>query len=461
MNVNKINKVFFLGIGGIGMSALARYFFDTGKEVSGYDLTSTTNTKDLEEKGIHVCYEDDESAIPFKFRNKEDTLVIRTPAVPETSLLYSWFKSNAFEIKKRSEVLGWLMQTKRGIAVGGTHGKTSVTSMLAHILHNSSLGCNAFLGGILKNYNTNMFHNQESDWLIAEADEFDRSFLQLHPEISLITMIDSDHLDIYKSYQEIVRAFEQFMNQTSKVLIVKKGIDIPEGNKDITTYTYSLADPNSDFYAENISIKPHGGYVFNVQTPFGEISGVSTYSLGMTNVENAVAALSIALVIGAEKREIKAALSSFEGVCRRFDIQYRSATSIYIDDYAHHPRELDAIISSIRRVFPNKKITGVFQPHLYSRTRDFADEFAESLSKLDALYLLDIYPARELPIEGVGSEMILKNVNLLQKKLCSKKELIEELENEDFEILLTLGAGDIDKLVGPIKKILQEKYEKV
>ena len=454
MDLDLIYNVYFLGIGGIGMSALARYFHTMGKYVAGYDLSSSSITDTLIHLGIPVHFKEDIDSIDERFHEKERTLIVLTPAVPETHAELKFFKENGYAILKRSEILGMLFNNKHGIAIAGTHGKTTVTSMTAYIIDCSDVGCNAFLGGILKNINSNLILNPFGRWVVAEADEYDRSFLQLFPEIALITWIDADHLDIYASQDQIRDSFIQFLEQTKEggTIILKKGIepDFDIGSRKL--YSYSLND-KADFYATNIS-SHQGRYAFNIVTPEDTIDDVQLKVIGLTNVENAVAAASLAWSAGVDKDTIRNSLSSFSGVQRRFDIQYQDRHRVYIDDYAHHPRELDAFISSLRVVFPDRKLTGIFQPHLYSRTRDFASEFAQSLSALDELILLDIYPARELPIEGVSSKIIFDRVSIPAKTMCSKDELLGIIKKKNIEVLLTMGAGDIDRMVNPIKEMM-------
>ncbi|MBA7517661.1 UDP-N-acetylmuramate--L-alanine ligase [subsurface metagenome] len=458
MNFDKKHNIYFLGIGGIGMSALAKYFYSKGKRVAGYDLISSRITDDMVNEGINIHYKQDIRYIPQEFLNKEDTIIIRTPAVPDNHKELLYFSENGFLIMKRAEILGELVNSKRGIAIAGTHGKTSVSSILAYIMHESELGCSAFLGGILKNYNSNMIIDEKADWVVAEADEFDRSFLHLHPEIALITWIDADHLDIYTTKEEIRKSYEDFVSQvkTGGYVILKKGIEIDINKDKVKVFSYSLDDTCADFYASNMEIQK-GKYFFNIHTPEKLIQGISLTYPGIINIENAVAATSVAWLTGVDEQIISTTLSSFKGVTRRFDIQYQSDQIIYIDDYAHHPRELDAIISSVRKLYPEKKITGIFQPHLYTRTRDFADEFAMSLNALDELILLEIYPAREKPIKGIDSKIIYEKVTISSKIICSKSDLMKVLEKRDFEILLTLGAGDIDQFVDPIRQLIENR----
>jgi UDP-N-acetylmuramate--alanine ligase len=457
MDFERMHNVYFLGIGGIGMSALAKYFHASGKNVAGYDLSPSSITTELEEMGIRINFEEDTNKIPNTFYNNENTLVVVTPAVPNDHKQLIFFRHRGYTIKKRAEVLGNIFNARCGIAISGTHGKTSVTSMTAYIMHKSTLGCSAFLGGIVKNINSNLIIDSQSKWVVAEADEFDRSFLQLKPEIALVTWVDSDHMDIYSSHNDIVKTFELFISQvhTSGKVILKKGIELNFDKADRQIYSYSLDSSGSDFYAFNI-IDKNGKYSFDIKTPGSIIKGVTLPYPGITNVENAVAAASLAYIAGTDELTISKSLSEFEGVQRRFDIQVDKRKCIYIDDYAHHPRELDAIIGSVRKLYPGKKITGIFQPHLYTRTRDFADEFATSLSALDELILLDIYPAREKPIPGISSSTIFNGVTC-EKKLIKKQELIREIKSRDFEILITMGAGDIDRFVPEIKKLLENR----
>ncbi len=458
MDLNNIHNIYLVGIGGIGMSALARYFHSKGHFVAGYDLTPSPLTHDLEQVGIGIHYEAAIGNIPKRIFDKENTWIIRTPAVPDDHPELVYFRQNGFTVKKRAEVLGMIFNRKKGIAIAGTHGKTSVSSISAYIMSLSKQGCSAFLGGILKNGNTNLILNEESPWVIAEADEYDRSFLKLHPDIALVTWIDVDHLDIYKTYKVIQESFIKFLQQVKSggSIIIKRNIDLKFDSGNRTLYTYALNDTSADFYASHIQLD-NAQYQFDIVTPTGTIKDVRLLYPGLINVENAVASAAIAFTSGVDIPIIKKSLCNFKGIQRRFDIQYESPECIYIDDYAHHPRELDAIIGSVRKLYHNKKLTGVFQPHLFSRTRDFASEFARSLSALDELILLDIYPAREQPIEGVSSKMIFEKVKLDRKHMCRRSELLELLRWKPIEILLTMGAGDIDRLVEPIKKLVASR----
>jgi len=476
MNVDQIENVYLIGAGGIGMSAIARYFKYIGKNVAGYDKTSTALTSMLIEEGIDMHFIDQIDLIPAIYKNelqKEKTLIVYTPAVPSNHAELTYFTQNNFQVIKRAKILGIINQTRKTIAIAGTHGKTTTTTLTAHLLMQSSIGCAAFLGGISKNYKTNFVlpHHANSlykkdeklndlEYVVLEADEFDRSFLQLNPHIAVITSVDADHLDIYGSKSEVINAFNQFIEKISPegILIIKKGVNLAFEKCNAKTYTYSLKDSKSDFYAMNISHK-NGLYNFDIVTPDRVMEDLTLGAPGLINVENAIAAAAVAYFTGVEDDKIKNALESFAGVERRFDFQIKRESLIYIDDYAHHPEELTAFIRSVRDLFPGRKITGIFQPHLYSRTKDFADEFAKSLEFLDELILLEIYPAREEPIEGVTSQMIFEKVNLEEKFLCEKVNLIDFLKNRKVDVLVTLGAGDIDKLVKPIKEHLEEREE--
>lgn len=436
------------------MSALARYFKGQGKMVCGYDKTSTPLTDALSNEGIEVHFTDDVSQIP----NNID-LVIYTPAIPADLMELNYLQSSDVPLKKRAEVLGLISKDKRSIAVAGTHGKTTVSSMIAHILNHSSVGCNALLGGIAKNYTSNIILNPDSDLMVVEADEYDKSFLQLQPDYAVITAMDADHLDIYDNFNNLADTFNQFIqriNENGKLLTNKKlASKFTTNSKSLTTYTYSLEN-QADFYAHNINLV-EGNYCFDIITPFGEIKEITLGMAGLINVENAIAASALALLSGAKENEIQEALKSFSGIHRRFDYQIKREDLIYIDDYAHHPEEINRFTSSVRDLYPNKKILGIFQPHLYSRTRDFADEFAKSLNLLDEVILLPIYPAREIPIEGIESSIILNKINSKNKSIVEKENILNKIDNKSFDILLTIGAGDIDKLVEPIKKHLTHK----
>ena len=455
--MNKFTKYYFLGIGGIGMSALARYFHVKGFQVAGYDRTETKLTSDLVTEGIRVSYNEAVEEIQYVFTKPENTLIVLTPAVPTNHPQLKYFRDNNFTIQKRAQVLGDITRQSKGICIAGTHGKTTTSTITAHLLYQSQVSCNAFLGGIANNYNTNLLLSTESNLVVIEADEYDRSFHQLSPYMAVITSVDPDHLDIYKTAKAFHESFEHFTSliRTGGALIMRKGIDIvPKLQKGVKLYTYSM-DEGGDFCAENIrTVK--GEIHFDFVTPNDRISDVRLGVPVLINVENSVAAMALAWLNGVSTEELRTGISSYSGIYRRFNMVYKSEKVVYIDDYAHHPSELRASISSIRNLYPNRKITGIFQPHLFSRTRDFAPAFADALSQLDDLILLDIYPARELPIEGVDSELILRDVKLKNKTLCSKENLLPLLKEKQLDVLVTFGAGDIDKLVPLIKNQLKK-----
>jgi len=448
MNISTLEKVYFIGIGGIGMSALARFFNVIGKKVGGYDKTPTSLTDALVAEGMDIHFDDSIELISSHFKNKEKSLVVYTPAIPAGHTEFNYFKDEGFELMKRSEVLGFITNQKTGIGIAGTHGKTTTSTMVAHLLNQSAVGCNAFLGGISKNYGTNLLLNADSEYVVAEADEFDRSFLRLNPLIEVITSVDADHLDIYDNHDNIKQAFTDYTNKIKDggTLIVRAGLDFQRGtDQNYTCYTYSPKAENADFRAINLKIVD-GLYHFDVQVPSGHVIKHLVLGVpGFVNVENSVAAIAVAHCCGASDDEIRKALASFSGVKRRFDYQLKTDKVVFIDDYAHHPKEIEAFVSSVRSIYPNKKLLGVFQPHLFTRTRDFAEGFAESLSLLDEVILLDIYPARELPIEGVTSEIIFKDITSPQKIKCAKEDLLKVLKTKEFDVLMTIGAGDIDK----------------
>lgn len=443
-------NVYFIGIGGIGMSAIARYYNAKGFNVAGYDKTPSELTHELEKEGIAVHYEDNVKYIP---EDRENTMVVYTPAIPHDMGELTYVQQNGYKVVKRSRMLGEISSGMRTLAVSGTHGKTTTSTLLAHIFQNSGKGCNAFLGGISKNYGTNLLIS-DNDIIVAEADEFDRSFLQLHPEIAVITAMDADHLDIYNDLAHVHEAFRAFASQVSSKLIVKLGLPIIEEDTKAEIMHYSYNDSKADFYASDLFCDEYGHYCFTLNYPGGKIEGCRAGIPGWVNVENSVAAAAAALCFGMSPEEIKAAIANYQGVKRRFDIHVNNGRVIYIDDYAHHPEELSKAISSIRGMFPGKRMTAVFQPHLYTRTRDFAPEFAKALSGADKVILLDIYPAREEPIPGVTSEMLLKDITSKEKILIHKEELMDRLKNEPLEILVTFGAGNIDRFIEPITEML-------
>lgn len=460
MEMQKITSVYFVGAGGIGMSALARYFRAKGKQVAGYDKTPSDLTAALIEEGIRIHYTDDITLIPADCKQIDSTLVIYTPAIPETHTELNYFKTNGFTLMKRARVLGEITRTERGLCVAGTHGKTTTSSMLAHLLKQSHVDCNAFLGGILKNYNSNLMLSDKSDLAVIEADEFDRSFHWLNPYMAVITAVDPDHLDIYGTPAAYRESFEHFTSliRPDGCLVMKKGLQLqprlPEGTK---LYTYSATE-EANFFAQNIRIG-NGDIVFDFVTPDGSIPDVKLGVPVKVNIENGVAAMALAWLNGVTPEEIRRGMETFAGPVRRFDFHLKKDNIVLLDDYAHHPAELKASIQSVKELYPDKKVTGIFQPHLYTRTRDFAADFAASLSLLDELILLDIYPAREEPIPGVTSQIIFDRVTIPNKRMIRKEELLDLVQKEvaSFEVVLMVGAGNIDRLVEPVKQILEKR----
>ena len=450
-------NVYFLGIGGIGMSNLARYFIQQGKSVAGYDRMETPLTKALVAEGAKVHYEDYVRLVPAEFLDKEKTLVVYTPAVPASHSELQFFRQSGFTIMKRAQLLGEVTKTSDAVCVAGTHGKTTVSSMTAHLLRQSGVDCNAFLGGILKNYGTNLLLSDKSRITVAEADEYDRSFHWLQPWIAVITSADPDHLDIYGTPEAYRESFEHFTSLIRKngYLILKKDAPLtPRTDATVTVFTYSESE--GDFHAENIRIG-NGEITFDFVSPNSRITGIQLGVPVKVNIENAVAAIAAAVLSGVNPDEVRAAMKTFGGAKRRFDFQFKTPNLVFIDDYAHHPQELTASIRSIRQLYPDRKVTGVFQPHLYTRTRDFADDFAQSLSLLDDVILLDIYPAREEPIPGITSGVIFDRITSKEKVLLKKAELLDFLENKELDVLVTLGAGDIEHLLPAIKQLLEKK----
>ena len=455
-------NIWFLGIGGIGMSALARYMMHESKHVAGYDRTPTRLTAKLTEEGISVVFDDAPALVPEEFRDAATTLVVLTPAIHSENRQLKYFQNRNFKIVKRAQLLGNVSMHYKTIAVAGTHGKTTVSTMLAHLLRQSAFSCTALLGGIAKGYDTNFFYSPDSPWLVTEADEFDRSFLSLHPHMSVITSTDADHLDIYGQAENLITSFNAFASQTDDdgILLVKKDAAIHRNLlEEKTIFTYSLTDKSADVYASNIRYSS-AAMIFDLVMPEGVIKKLQMEATGIINIENAVAASFMALQAGITEDELRSGLAGFKGVVRRFDKQFSSREVIYIDDYAHHPNEIRALIRSIKSIYGDRKITGIFQPHLYSRTRDFAEDFARSLEELDQILLLDIYPAREKPIENISSATIYHLIDHPRKALVHKETLLEYLNDTEPELLLTIGAGDIDKLVLPIKNMLEKKYQK-
>lgn len=456
--------IYFVGIGGIGMSALARWFNVNGFRVGGYDRTPSPLTATLEEEGIAIHFEDDVHSIPPSFlANPEKTLVVYTPAVPADHSEMAYFRKNGFTIQKRSQVLGWLTSNLTTVGVAGTHGKTTTSSMVAHLLKQSGVNCTAFLGGITQNYGTNFLLNEPTEntdeiVCVVEADEFDRSFLTLFPDIAIVTSTDADHLDIYGEHNAVLESFRAYVGQIKKggKLLMRKGLEL-ENSTEAEVLTYSLTE--GDYHTTNLSIV-NSRFIFDIIYPGGQIENVAMRVPGFHNIENAVAASAVALLLGANPEQIANGLASFKGVRRRFDFALETESKVFIDDYAHHPTEIKAFLDSVRALYPGRHITAIFQPHLFSRTRDFADDFAVSLGLADRLLLLPIYPARELPIEGVTSEMLLGKIKLDDKLLIDKEQVVEKISELTTDILVTIGAGDIDRLVAPLKELLSEPIDK-
>lgn len=444
MNLNSLHSVYFIGIGGIGMSALARYFHINQKHVAGYDKTQTDITNNLVTLGIDISFVDNIEKIPSSFLKKDETLVIYTPAIPANHSELNYFKSNGYNVLKRSEVLGLITKNTFCLAVAGTHGKTTTTSILGHLMYECNVPLTAFLGGISENYNSNLILSG-SEVSVVEADEFDRSFLTLSPDMACITSMDADHLDIYGEADALKESFVAFSKKlkTDGKLFIKNGLPL----KGIT---YGIED-DSDYSAHNIKIK-NGSYVFDVKTPKTVLKDIQFNLPGRHNLSNALIALAMAVEYGCPHRQLAKALASYKGVNRRFTYHIKTEELVFIDDYAHHPEEINAVHQAVREVYPNKKILAIFQPHLFSRTRDFIDDFAASLSQFDDIILLDIYPAREVPIQGVTSAWLLSKISNENKRLVSKEELLSAIRFSDAQVILTLGAGDIGEQVKHIKK---------
>ncbi len=461
MNILNYKLYYFLGVGGIGMSALARYFNHYEKKIYGYDKTSSTLTQDLEKEGIACHFSEDLTVLKKSLSAylKEEILIIYTPAIPEDNTEYQFLLQNKYTILKRSQVLGEITKQFKTIAIAGTHGKTTTTTLVTHLLKSAGFNCFSFMGGISKNYNTNLLLgevNNSNTYVVVEADEYDRSFLTLHPQIALITSADADHLDIYGDANHVKEGYELFAKQLKEngTLIVKKNVDndLKLTHKRII---YSL-NLDTEYCAQLVRVE-NAQFIYNIQSPIESISNVTLGLPGLHNVENSIAAVAIAQQLGIKGDVIKEALRSFSGVKRRFDYRVKTEDVVYIDDYAHHPEELKAAIGSLKKLYPTKKITGIFQPHLFSRTKDFIDDFASSLDLLDECILLEIYPAREKPIAGVNSQWLLDKMKLKNKKLLSKEEVLEEVKQNKKEVIITLGAGDIDRLVEPLEKIIQQQ----
>ena len=445
-----LESVYFIGAGGIGMSALARYFVSQGKAVAGYDRVSTSLTDQLAREGIDIHFEDRSQLIPKEFRNPERTLVIYTPAVPEKHQQLNYFRKGGFRVIKRSVALGEVFNTGRGIGVAGTHGKTSISTMLAHVLSSSKLGCNAFLGGISKNTSSNLYLDPSSKVIVAEADEFDRSFHTLYPEIAVLSSMDADHLDIYHTEENLRLSFEKFIGQIREkgTLIHKFGLN-PSVPYHVQRLTYSVDHKEADYHVDILERKGIG-YAFTVVAPNLAFPAIQLQIPGLLNVENSLAVLAVAHQLGIAPESIAQALSEYKGVERRFDVRVYNDQGVYIDDYAHHPTEIRAFLSSVKAMLPDKKITGIFQPHLFTRTRDFADEFARSLEMLDELILMEIYPAREEAIPGINSTMLLDKVRMKEKVLISREQVLRVVKERNPELLVTMGAGDINQFRGPL-----------
>lgn len=458
MNIETIKSVYFVGAGGIGMSALVRYFLSKGKLVAGYDRTPSPLTECLIAEGAQIHYEENIDLIPEACKESATTLVVLTPAVPQEHAELTYFRENGFEIQKRAQVLGTITHSSKGLCVAGTHGKTTTSTMAAHLLHQSHVGCTAFLGGISKNYGTNLLLSPTSPYTVIEADEFDRSFHWLSPYMSVITSSDADHLDIYGTEQAYLESFEHYTTliQPGGALIIRKGISLqPNVQPGVKVYTYSRDE--GDFHAENIRIG-NGEIFIDFVTPDVRIDNIQLGVPVSINIENGVAAMALALLNGATPEEIKQGMASFRGVDRRFDFKLKTDRIVFLSDYAHHPSEIKQSVMSMRELYRDKKITAIFQPHLYSRTRDFYKDFADSLSLLDEVILTDIYPAREQPIPGVSSQLIFDNLRPgIIKSICPKENIVEVLKDKEIEVLITLGAGDIDNYVSAICEMLENR----
>lgn len=456
MNLDNIHSVYFVGIGGIGMSALARWFKHNGKAVSGYDRTETALTGKLQQEGLAIHFDDSLEAIPASIKQSvEDVLVVYTPAIPSNHQGLQWLRERGYAVLKRSEVLGVITKNMKSVAVAGTHGKTTTSSMIVHLLKTAGMDCTGFLGGISANYNTNMILNEKAESIaVIEADEFDRSFLTLHPDVAVVTAADADHLDIYGDKDALKDSFKQFIKQVKEDghLFVKNDLAKELVGDTILSHTgYSLTE--GGVRSSNLRIED-SAFIFDYNNGSKDIEGVRLNVPGYHNVENMLAAIAVCRSLGADDESIKKGVRSYKGVKRRFEFIYKSERVTFIDDYAHHPVEIEVLLRSVRDMFPGKKITAVFQPHLFTRTRDFAEGFSESLSLADEVILLDIYPARELPIAGVASDLLLKNIKSAKKTISTKENLVSQIQVWEPEVLLTIGAGDIDKLVEPIKSSL-------
>ena len=457
--IKDIKAVYFIGAGGIGMSAIARYFLKKGFVVAGYDKTPSDLTRHLEKEGMLIHYEENVDEIPFACKRRESCLVIYTPAIPESHRELCFFRENGFEIQKRAQVLGFLTQSHKGLCVAGTHGKTTTSTMCAHIMHQSHLDCNAFLGGISKNYGTNYILS-DSDFVVIEADEFDRSFHWLRPWMSVITSTDPDHLDIYGTKEAYLESFRHYSEliQPGGALIIHRGLEMKENLQDgVRRYDYSLSE--GDFHAENVRVV-NGGITFDFISPIESVKDVELGQPIPINIENGIAAMAMAQLNGCTAEELRYGMKTYGGVDRRFDFKIKTGNLVFLSDYAHHPKEIYQSAKSIRELYKDKRITAIFQPHLYTRTRDFYKDFAEALSQLDEVVLTEIYPARELPIEGVTSQLIYDNLKEgVKKEMIQKAQVLDYVKTHEFEVLVILGAGDLDNMVPQITTILKSKYK--
>jgi len=452
-HIASFDRAYFIGIGGIGMSALARYFNMKGWKVAGYDKTPSPITQALEEEGISVHFEDLGENLPSHFLNTEKTLLVYTPAIPKEMKELLFVQEQNYTVKKRAEVLGMITRDSKALGVAGTHGKTTTSTMLAHILNESDQGCNAFLGGIAANFNSNFVSHPTSEWTVVEADEFDRSFLQLTPYASIVTSTDADHLDIYGDSAEFLQGFRSYIDLISPdgFAVLHKDVELTAKNE----IRYGL-NANVAFSGSNLRVE-NGAFLMDVKTPEGTWDAVELGIPGTHNAENALSCIALGVQLGLSEDLLRSALKSFKGVKRRFEYHIRTEEKVYIDDYAHHPTEINALLDSIELMYPNKKVIGIFQPHLFSRTRDFFDDFAEALSRLDELVLLPIYPARELPIEGVTSDALIEKVNSSKKSVLSPADAVDLVAYSDYDVILTMGAGNIDRIVLPLKNRLENE----
>lgn len=457
MEIKDIKAVYFIGVGGIGMSAIARYFLKKGLTVAGYDKTETELTRNLSREGIAIHYEEAVESIPEVCKNPNTTLVIYTPAIPETHAELMFFRTNGFEIQKRAQVLGTLTRSHKGLCFAGTHGKTTTSSMCAHLMHQSKLDCNAFLGGITKNYGTNYILSDQSDYVVIEADEFDRSFHWLRPFMSVITSIDPDHLDIYGTEEAYKESFCHYTEliQEGGALVIHKGIDIkPKVQNNVKVYTYGREE--GDFHAENLRIT-NGTIRFDLFSPLENVTDIELGQPIPINIENSIAAMALAQLSGCTPTELRSGMKTYQGVDRRFDFKIKSDSLVLLSDYAHHPKEIEQCAKSLKEIYPHRKVTVIFQPHLYTRTQDFYPEFASSLSNFDEVVLTEIYPAREKPIQGVTSELIFDNLKAgIEKQMIKKDDVVAFCKTHDFDVLVILGAGNLDEYMPQITEVLSQ-----